>query len=190
MDTELMLDVSQAHEFKLACRRSGYTNADIKRMCEGDTLVRLLPVVRGLGEVVITKHIIDLDADPFLPNDWKVVEHIKGGQFEFDPGKIRLHLDEAQQNGGVIVGNKLRKKLKGTTVFNANLLDFYLAHPNLIPEDWKGRTVFFWGTIYRNSVGLLSVRYLYWRGGRWDWYYRLLVLGFPGYHPAALRASN
>lgn len=55
MDTELMLDVGQANEFKLAARRAGYTNADIKRICEGDVLAKLLPVVRGKSEVVIQR---------------------------------------------------------------------------------------------------------------------------------------
>ncbi len=50
MDTELMLDVGQANELKLAFRRSGYTNADIKKLCEGDILARLLSIVRGDNE--------------------------------------------------------------------------------------------------------------------------------------------
>ena len=190
-DTEqFMLDVSQAHEFKLACRRAGITNADIKRMSEGDLLARLLPAIRGLGDVVINKYIVDLDAKPYVPDGWKVEEHTKDGQFEFDPTKIALYLDEDQQNGGVIVGNKLRKKLKGKKVPNANLLEFYLAHPNLIPEEWKGKAVFFWGTIYRDSYGRLCVRYLIWDGGGWRWGYRWLDGGFCGDNPAVVSASN
>ena len=50
MDTELMLDVGQANELKLAFRRSGYTNVDIKKLCEGNILARLLPLVRGESE--------------------------------------------------------------------------------------------------------------------------------------------
>ncbi len=190
MDTELMLDVSQAHEFKLACRRSGLTNADIKRMCEGDLLAKLLPVVRGLGEVVITKHVIDLAADPLLPNSWEVEKHIKGGQFEINPTKIALHLDEEQQNGGSIGGNKLRNKLKGKPVFNANLLDFYLDHPHLIPEEWMGKAIFFWGTIYRRSNGDLYVRCLFLDGNGCDWRSRWLGSDFDGSGPAAVFVSN
>ncbi len=191
MNTELKIDVSQAHEFKLACRRSGYTNADIKRMCEGDLLTRLLPAVRGLAEVVVTKHIVDLDADPFVPVGWIVEEHIRGGQFEFDPAKVALYLDEEQQKGGVIGGNKLREKLLDKLVYNANLLDFYLAHSELIPGEWKGKAVFFWGTIYRDLRGHLCVRNLICDGGRWNWDYRWLDAGFhDDYNPAAVPASN
>jgi hypothetical protein len=51
MDKELMLDVGQANELKLAFRRAGYTNAEIKKLCEGDLLAQLLPLVKGVAEV-------------------------------------------------------------------------------------------------------------------------------------------
>ena len=171
MDKELMLDVGQATEIKLAARRAGANNADIKRLSEGDMFARILPVLRGFGEVTITK--IDLDADPFLPTGLlEVVEHIKGGQFTFDPAKVVLYLDEAQKGGGVIGGNQLREKLRGRPVYNANLLDFYLKNSHLIPEDWKDEMGgFFWGTIYRRgSGGRLYVRSLCFHDGGWFWY--------------------
>ena len=187
MDTEqLMLDVGQANELKLAFRRAGWTNADIKRLCEGDILALLLAVLKG--ELVV-KHLIDCDADPMVPDGWEVVEHRKVGQFEWDPAKVVLHLDEAQQ-GGAIVGNKLRGKLKGQPVLNANVLDYLLAHPYFIPEEWKGKLVFFWGTIYRYAGGGLYVRCLYWSGDRWFWHCFWLGLDFDDRSPAAVLASS
>lgn len=186
-DGDLMLDVGQANEIKLAARRAGATNADLKLLSEGDVFTQILPVIRGFGEVAITKHIIDLDADPMVPNRWEVVEHRKGGQFEFNPDNIGLYLDEEQKSGKRIVGNKLRKKLANQPLFNANLLDFYLAHINLIPEDWKGKAVFFWATIYRLSDGDLCVRCLFWVGGGWRWNYRWLGFGWGDDGPAASR---
>lgn len=189
MKAELMLDVSQAHEFKLACRRAGYTNADIKRMCEGDNLVRLLPAVRGLTEVVIKKHLIDLDADPFVPDGWQVEKHRPGGQFEWDPAKVELYLSSEQQPGKWIRGDKLRQELENRPVFNANLLDFLLAHQELMPEKWKGKHMFFWGTIYRRVGGGLDVRFLCWGRQRWDWYCHWLDGGWDVDDPAAVLAS-
>lgn len=52
MDTELMLDVGQAQELKLAFRKHGWTNAEIKRLSEGDLLAQVLMVMRG--QAVIT----------------------------------------------------------------------------------------------------------------------------------------
>lgn len=194
MDTELMLDVGQANEIKLAARRAGATNADLKRLSEGETFAQILPVIRGLGEVTITKHIIDCDADPIVPDGWEVVEHQEGGQFEWDSAKVALYLSDKQKSG-VIEGNELRKELKSQRVLNANVLDYLLAHPHLIPEEWRGKLVFFWGTIYwgtiyRSAHGSLYVRCLLWRGDGWRWNGRWLDDDFSGGGPAAVLASS
>ncbi len=148
------------------------------------------------SEVVIKEHVIDLDADPRIPYDgWKVEEHKKGGKFTWDPAKVRLHLSKNQQDGKSIEGNKLRKELADEMVFNANLLDYLLDNPHLIPEDWKvdekgeTRYIYFWGTVYRDSGGGLCVRYLCFFGGHWrqgnDW----LGSNFDGLDPSAVSAS-
>ena len=160
-----------------------------------DDLRRILtePKLRKkIAELIVKiKHIIDLDADPFLPEGWQVEEHKKGGQLEWDPTKVKLYLSENQRNNRVIQGNKLRAELANQPVLNANVLDYLLAHPELIPEECKGKAVFFWGTIYRNSDGVLCVRCLYWIGGGWRWHYsRWLGDGWYVDGPAALRASN
>lgn len=123
------------------------------------------------GDFVTTKYVVDLDADPFLLDDWEVVEHIKGGQFEFDSTKVALYLDEAQKRRrGRISSNELRERLKVYPVYNANLLEFYLEHPNFIPEEWKDHQgICFWGTIYANSDGGLCVCLLAWEGDEWAW---------------------
>jgi hypothetical protein len=186
MDRELGLDVGQANEIKLAARRAGATNADLKLLSEGDMFARILPVIRGLAEVVFT---VDLEADPFVPDGWEVVEHQKGGQIEWDPTKVFLYLSPNQQDGKVIKGELLRAELTGKPVFNVNMLDFLLANPTLIPDSWKGKAVFFWGTIYRSSDGNLCVRYLYWHVGRWNWDDYWLELGWYDCNPAAVPAK-
>jgi hypothetical protein len=60
---------------------------------------------------------------------------------------------------------------------------------HLIPEEWKGKYVFFWGTIYRGSGDNLYVRCLCWGGGRWDWGYDWLGGGWDDGNPAAVPAS-
>jgi hypothetical protein len=80
-------------------------------------------------------------------------------------------------------------------VMNANVLDFLLANPDLIPEEWKKdehgntRYIFFWGTVYRDRGGDLYVRYLCWGGDRWGWGSRWLGSGWDGDSPAAVLAS-
>ena len=116
-----------------------------------------------------TNTIVDLDLDPLCPIVWKVESHKKGGLLDVTKAKIGLYLSPNQQGSGRIEGNKLREELGDKPVLNANLLDWYLANPSLIPEDWRRRVVFFWGTIYRDSDGLLFVRDLYWNGNQWRW---------------------
>jgi hypothetical protein len=184
-NNDLMLDVSQAAELKLAFRRNGWNNAEIKNLSEGDILADVLKVIKGQAEIKMIERLIDCDSAPFVPNGWSVEEHKKGGLFKFDPAKISLYLSKEQKKGS-IDGHYLRKDLSDKPVMNANVLDYLLAHPELIPEEWKGKYIFFWGTIYRNSDGYLYVRCLGWLGSKWCWYYCWLGYDFCSADPAAL----
>lgn len=191
-----MLDVDQAGELKAAFRRGNWTNAEIKKACEGDFLARTLAVIRCHAEIVFVKDVIDCDADPIIPYpDWKVEAHTKRGQLVWDPSQFRLHLSPNQKGGKSIQGHKYRKELENLPTENANLLDYLLAHAHLIPEKWKKdvrgkiRYIFFWGTIYRSSDGYLYVRCLYFDGGRWRARYSYLGNEFDASDPSLLRAS-
>jgi len=183
---ELILDVGQANELKLAFSRNGWTNADIKKLSEGDFLANVLKLMKGQLEVKPIEHLIDCDANPFIPNGWSVEEHKKGGMFKFNPEKISLYLSKKQKKGSM-EGNDLRKELANQPTLNANFLDYLLAHPELIPKEWKDKYIFFWGTIYRNSDDHLCVRYLRWDGfSKWYSDYDLLDRTFYLVFPAAL----
>lgn len=125
------------------------------------------------------KYIIDCNAAPDTPFDWEVVEHKNGGQLEWPTEKIELWISE-EQIVSPIEGNKLRKKLEGQKVMNACVLDFLLKNPELIPDEWKRKVVFFWGTIYRDQESFLHARCIYWKDDKWvglsrwmggDWYF-------------------
>lgn len=192
--SELMLDVGQANELKLAFRRAGWTSADIKKLCEGDLAAKLLPAIKGSAQIVTVKHVIDCDANPYVPDGWKVESHKKGGQLEWDQDKIQLYLSEGQKLGKYVNGNQLRyvngnqlrKELENQPVLNANVLDWLLEHQELIPEEWKGKYIFFWGTIYRDSDGGLCVRCLCFGGGSWGWACGWLGAGFRSCGPVAV----
>ena len=190
--SDLMLDVDQAGELKAAFRRGDWTNQEIKKLCEGDVLASVRNVIRGYASIMVLEHVIDCDVTPFVPSGWKVEEHQKGGALRWDKERQKdaLFLAIAQKSGR-IEGNKLRKELElaKEPVLNANVLDYLLANPHLIPEEWKGKYVFFWGTIYRDSIGGLCVRCLRWNGDEWSGSYRWLDDVWHGNYPAALRAS-
>ncbi len=180
------------HELGVTLCKAGWGLQEFTTLARSEERCRqALTILRGQIEVKVIDHIIDLDAKPFIPERWRVrkIVQLRGsviGQFKYDPTKVKLHLSKNQQDGRVIKGRELRKELETQPVLNANLLDFYLDHPDLIPEEWKGKLVFFWGTIYRNPLGHLCIRCLYWDGGRWIGYYRLLVNDWYSNHPAAL----
>ena len=119
----------------------------------------------------MTVHIIDCDAAPFCHHGWGIEEHRKDGQIVWDATRVQLHCS-GEQKGGRIKGHALREELKNRPVLNANVLDYLLKNPYLIPDDWKGKRVFFWGTIYRNPEGFLYVRSLCWKDGKMDGYWR------------------
>lgn len=116
------------------------------------------------------KNIIDCDADPFVPEGWTVEEHQKGGQFEWDPAQINLDL---------AVGADL----------NANVLDSLLAHKKCIPEEYKGKYIFFRGTTYRNSNDQLCFRCLCWFDDDWRWGDGRPDEGWVNSSPAARRKN-
>lgn len=147
--------------------------------------VDYLRVAHGQAEIRIPEHLIDSDAAPFIPGGWSVDEHKTSGLFEFDSAKISLYLSEKQKEG-IISGHDLRKDLAGKPVMNANVLDYLLARPELIPEEWKGKHIFFWGTIYCDSFGNLYVRCLHWDGSRWCWGYGCFSDGCASDAPAVL----
>lgn len=184
-----MLDVGQANELKLAFRRADFSNDDIKRLCEDNVLVDVRSVLRGHASIVVIEHVIDCDADPFVLDGWTVEEHQKGGTWKWDSSQVELYLASSQKDGNVIEGNNLRKEMAKKVPFNANVLDYLLANPHLIPEEWKGKYVFFWGTVYCNCDGFLRVRCLYWDDERWYWGSRWLGHAWRVSDPAALHAS-
>jgi len=166
--------------------RTGYGNPD-RLWYANHRFVFVRP--RGSANIIEEKHIIDCDADPFIPDGWTVVEHKKAGKLEWHLKKVALYLSERQKNCGRIQGHALRQEIEGQPVMNACVLDFLLAHKELIPDEWEANNVLFWGTIYRDPNGYLYVRGLAWCGGRWDWGCCCPDDDFRASLPAAVSAS-
>ena len=168
-----------------ALENAGFSTGDLTKLKQFSNLKGFKDVLNGKAEIAYPEHLIDCDLNPFIPNGWSVEGHKKGGLFKFDPAKISLYLSKNQRKGS-ISGHDLRKELVDKPVMDANVLDYLLAHPELIPEEWKGKYIFFWGTIYRHSVGNLCVRGLGWDGSKWSWDFSWLGLAFNSGDPAAL----
>lgn len=117
---------------------------------------------------------------------------MKGGKFIWGPSRVSLYLSERQKSGPY-AGWQLEDELKDKPVLNANVLDYLLAHPDLIPEDWKGKRVYFWGTIYQVEGFGRHVRYLTFdekETNKWRWYWDRPENRKDGDWPAALRGGT
>tara|TARA_B100002051_G_scaffold172700_1_gene163298 strand:+ start:315 stop:890 length:576 start_codon:yes stop_codon:yes gene_type:complete len=190
------MSTRQAAELDHAFERNGWTPAEVKKLSQGDMLATVRRVLLGDVEIITPEHIIDCDAKPHVPDGWSILSddgqlpnRVRGAfKWDKESQKNALHRDKGQKNGKRIKGYKLRKGLANKPVLNANVLDYLIAKPHLIPEEWKGKAVFFWGTIYRNRDGRLYVRYLLWVGDRWHWYANWLGYDWRDDCPAAVGA--
>lgn len=188
--------VGQMNQLGDALELAGFTPDEVTKLRNSRLLPEVRKVLLGHAEITVPEHVIDCDAQPFIPDGWEIREEdqlpnrVRGAfKWDKDAQKDALYLSKGQRNGKWIEGNELRKELADKPVLNANVLDYLLANPHIIPEEWKGKAIFFWGTIYRGRNGRLLVRDLSWRGDGWGWSAGWLDLGWDGSNPAAVPAS-
>ncbi|MFZ4631870.1 MAG: hypothetical protein ACOYL8_01525 [Patescibacteria group bacterium] len=133
---------------------------------------RHLDVVSGIASIEYFKYFIDCGAAPYVPEILKLATHSWHGVIDFCSVDISLYLSSVQKSG-IPSGIDLRNEINSEAVLNANVLDYLLANPKLIPKDWRNKRVFFWGTIYSANEHLY-VRCLCEDGSKWTWDCRCL----------------
>lgn len=198
------LSIGLLNQLGDALEAAGYTPKDITKLRSSGKLGEIKNVLKGNAEITLVTHTIDGDADPFMLSGWTVEAHQKTGAMKIErrgddlyinDKKIELYLSKRQVGNKTIVGHKLREEVSKKEILNANVLDYLLAHLELIPKHWKKdengniRYIFFWGTIYRHSDGSLYVRFLYWFGVRWRWDCRWLDRDWRSSYPALVCAE-
>lgn len=157
-----LYSIGAMNQLSDALERAGFTNDDVTRLKQYKELGKLRYVLSGKASIAYPEHLIDTDAAPYTPEGWAVVRHFGHGLWEWNVNAIKFLSEEliANHRHGVDIQNVI-EALVDRVALNANVLDYLLAHPELIPEDWNGKSVFFWGTIYRRLYdGRLFVRYL------------------------------
>lgn len=131
-------------------------------------------------------YIIETDAAADPRDSWCIEEHRGMGQVNLELRDDILLMNErpvtayraAPQLEGGMRGHDLRDHLATRRLLNANVLDYLLKHQDLIPRSWRGKRVYFWGTIYRDGGDYLCVRYMYWAGSCHRWYQSYGILGY------------
>ena len=214
MSNDLMLDVGQANELKLAFRRAKWTNENVKRLCETTLLADIQSVLYGYGMVQPVEHRINCMANPLsereleakghkssvcFQTNFKAVEHRLRPSIKWLPDCISLYQSEPQRNGKSVKSLELLNDLAGKSVMNACILDHLLDYPLIIPDNWRDKTIYFWGTLYTTSRAETEYRYvrcLYYYDGKWYWQMHdvhnsswMITVNGSSYEFAALHAS-
>jgi hypothetical protein len=154
----------EAAELDSAFERNGWTPNEVMMLSQGDTLARVRQVLFGFFGTTESEHFIDLNADPIVPDGWKILWHIKNRQFKWDAALVTLFsTSDKKDYKGRSVGH-VRMSLEMENVFNARLLDYLLAHQQLIPKEWEDKQVLFGGTLYQDHEGTSCIPSLYFNG--------------------------
>lgn len=117
------------------------------------------------------EHVVDCDEPPKIIQYWKVTNHTKRGIFKFKSSKISLFKFK-KLTGEKASEYNLRKKSVTSLFLNANVLDYLLKYPYLIPDEWIiSKIIVFRGTTYYNHDDGLAFRALVWDNihGYWSW---------------------
>ncbi len=158
-------------------------NHKVTTLIINDLLIDLYNTIKKEKEM--KTYIINCDANPFIPEKLKVVEHRRNGQFIWGEEMIEPFC----YNGG-ISGLELYRRLSSYPVLNANILHFLLSHLELKPTCWSEEkrftNLYFFGTIYCDRNYELMVPSL----NTTDWkvyYHKLILTGWDGSTIALLR---
>ncbi len=109
---------------------------------------------------------------------------------EIDLSKIELTLTLKEGESSVNGEENLRRlKNTGNIRLDAKVFETLRQNKKMIPESWKGKYVYFHGTVLRNPRGHRCVLYLYRNDGKWYWNYDWLDNDWNGRSPSAVLAK-
>ncbi len=139
------------------------------------------PVKVEQSSAHMKKPVIDCDAKSSIEYG-SIWEHAKGGMFAWSHKNVGLYQSKAEHSylGRYIIGYDLISELreKGVPALNACVLDFLLDHQDHVPEAWKGKKIWFPGTIYNFYPSYSgTIAGLYWDSTYHCWKRELRSLG-------------
>ncbi|MEK7585194.1 MAG: hypothetical protein AAB455_01615 [Patescibacteria group bacterium] len=172
-DRPFILTPELAVRIQEAVRQAGENQDFVEQLINPTKLSEVAAVIRGEVMTCEPDDIVPLGAEAWLPNaaeheHWAVYSHIRQPNWRFQSSQLKLFRSEVQIKGGVIRGDKLlnRQELRGKSLANSCLLDWFRLHIARVPREWSELTgdgrpsILFPGTIYRDGAGYLAVRCL------------------------------
>lgn len=157
----------QVHQLMERFEAEGFTPSDVTRLGQAKILAEIKQLLNGSAKIVRIANPSDFSTF----GGWIITEKCGYKQLELEKEEFSLYLSDGQIGDKVTTGDILFRELKDFPVASACVLGELLQNTKCIPQYWKGKKVFFWGTIYRGSLCNRFVRYLYEHGGKWYWNY-------------------
>jgi len=185
------LSVGAMNQLGDAFEKEGYDAGLITKLRSNPSLLKhVKSILNGDATLDHGKLSYVVDGNAELANiipGWAIEENQGCGRFDWSRRKVGLYCSEKQKGDG-IKASHLRNELSHASVLNASVLDYLLAHPELIPEEWKGKNICFWGTILRDPHNKLIVRHLFfWKErGTWEFCNGGLDIRHDEKYPAAI----
>ena len=166
-------DLGLMHELAVTGRSIGFKAEDWGKLAhDREQLHRFLAVLRDEAKIVYEKLVVDTDADPTPMAGAVVWKHEKHGRLTFfaESLKLRPEWPVVRDSNGIVI-------------LNANVLDSLLAHPLMIPDQWRRlQEICFFGTLFKENgdpgEDCLMVRSMAWdeHQRRWSARYRSFAL--------------
>lgn len=110
----------------------------------------------------------------FIGKSWVIAEDNEALPETWDSASTRL-VSALRKGEATVSGEKTIERLRGDKPLGARAFLYFWNNREKIPEEWKGKLVFFDATVLRNPGGDRFSLYLSWFGDRWYWYYNWLV---------------
>lgn len=169
--SEFGKDNDLVHKVVVTGRKVGWGREEWTKLAENEDLIHSFwLVINGHARIDVVDYIVDCSRPPEqvdvftpLPESEQIASRYTG-QIRLTPQTMGTYIDPHQKKGK-LVGSERYQTYEGQPVLTAHVLDHCLRHPALIPEAWKNKSVYFWGTIYRGGNYGHYVRCLYWCDG-------------------------
>lgn len=150
------MGTGQAHELAMAFGRNNWTNADVKKLSEGENLIQILSVLRGDIELTPVKSYSRLLAPEHIPERYLVMPgEVAPSEFDVSKLKLRPFFKEGEE---FISGQEMMSRAKE---FNCKfgLVDGkrILAEQKKIPRELQRWWIPLPGTVLCSPDGKLSV---------------------------------
>ena len=103
-----------------------------------------------------------------IAKGWTIESDRENLPADWNPKSVKI-ISPLKKGGSVITGEESIKRLSKEPLLGARGFWHYWNNQADIPEEWKGKYVFFDALVLRNPSGNRYSLSLYWDYGRWHW---------------------